>query len=292
MITTLSTTLGDLTLPTPVMTAAGCGGPELGRFVDLTTLGASVTRTITLDPLEGPASRRFAETPSGILTDLGMENPGLQAFLAVDLPELAKQQVRTIVSVAGHRLADYAEIARRAGGAPGVTGLEVCFLDEDPLAAARALSVVRRDAPPGVAVLAKLPMGPGLLDLARELSSCGADALVLGLPLMGLVVDPTTLAAFRGGLAGPATAPLALDAVWRVHELLPDVPLVGVGGIRSGSDALAMLAAGATAVQVGAAVLRDPTAAHRVQLELAALLDPRGLKPADVVGIAHRGGLT
>lgn len=285
------TTLGDLTLPTPVMTAAGCGGAELARFVDLTKLGACVTRTITLNAQDGPDSTRLVETPSGILMDLGGENSGLQAFLAGDLPQLAQQHVRTIVSVAGDRLADYAELARRAGGAPGVTGLEVTFRDEEPFAAARALSVVRRDAPPGVAVLAKLPVGDGLVELARELSSCGADALVIGHPRRGVAIDPENLTRMRGHLTGPATAPLALDAVWHVHEALPDATLVGSGGIRSGSDALAMMAAGATAVQVGTALLHDPTAAHRVQDELAKHLDQRGLKPADVVGIAHRGGM-
>jgi dihydroorotate dehydrogenase (NAD+) catalytic subunit len=198
--------------------------------------------------------------------------------------------VRTVVSVTGRSLGEYAELARRAGGAPGVSALEVSFLGEDPYAAAKALAVVRRDTPRGVAVLAKVSLGAALLDVCRELVKAGADALVVGHPHAGTVVDPLTLRATRGGLSGPATAPLALDAVWRVHEALPDVPLVGVGGIRSGADALAMLAAGASAVQVGSALLHDPSAAHRVAAELAALLDERGVKPADVVGAAHRCG--
>jgi dihydroorotate dehydrogenase (NAD+) catalytic subunit len=283
--------LGDLGLASPVLVAAGCGGLDLGRFVDLTKLGASVTRTITLDPVAGPTGPRLAETPSGLLTDLGWENPGLQVFLATDLPQLAQQQVRTIVSVAGRSLADYAELARRAGGAPGVSALEVSFLDDDVFAAAKALAVVRRDAPPGVAVLAKLPLAGPLVDLARELAKCDPDALVIGHPHRGIRVDPASLTSLRGALSGPATLPLALDALWRVHHELPDVPLVGVGGVRSGEDALAMLAVGASAVQVGSALLREPSAAHRIQAELAAELDRRGLKPADVVGIAHRGGL-
>lgn len=282
--------LGDLSLSSPVLVAAGCGGLDLGRVVDLTRLGAIVTRTITLDPVVGPSGVRLAETPSGLLTDLGWENPGLQSFLATELPQLAQQQVRTVVSVAGHRLSDYAELARRAGGAPGVAALEVCFLDEDVYAAAKALSVVRRDAPPGVAVLAKVPLAGSVLDWARELAKCDPDALVLGHPHRGLRIDPVSLAPMRGNLSGPATAPLALDTVWRVHEALPDQSLVGVGGVRSGDDALALLAAGATAVQVGTALLHDPSAAHRIQTELAAALGARGLKPADVVGIAHRGG--
>ncbi|HET7734862.1 MAG TPA: nitronate monooxygenase [Nocardioidaceae bacterium] len=291
----MNVTLGQLGLDSPVMVAAGCGGVDLGRVVDLTKLGASVTRTITLDPVSGPTGRRLAETPSGLLTDLGWENQGLQAFLATELPQLAQQQVRTVVSVAGHRLSDYAELARRAGGAPGVAAVEVSFFDDDAFAAAKALAVVRRDVPPGVSVLAKLPIAGSdagsVVDWARELARCGPDGLVVGHPHRGVSIDPISLRGLHGRLSGPATAPLALEAVWRVHAVLPDVPLVGVGGIRRGDDALAMLAAGATAVQVGTALLHDPSAAHRVQSELTASLDSRGLKPADVVGIAHRGGL-
>ncbi len=287
----MTVVLGDLTLTTPVMNAAGCAGPELGRFADLASLGAYVTRTITLDPRSGPDGRRYAETPSGLLTDIGLDNSGLHAFLATELPELAQSGVRTVVSVTGRSLAEYGELARRAGGAPGVSALEVNFHDEDPYAAGKALSVVRRDVPRGVAVIAKLSADGQLLDRARELAKSGADALVVGHARPGLVIDPATLSPFRGGLSGPATAPLALDAVWRVHEALPEVPVVGVGGIRSGADALAMMAAGASAVQVGAALLHDPSAAHRIQAELAAALDRAGLKSADVVGIAHRGGL-
>ncbi len=285
----MTVSLGDLTLANPVLTAAGCAGPELSQLCDLAALGAYVTRTVTLDSRTGPTGRRHAETASGLVTDLGLENPGVHALLATELPALAQQQVRTIVAIHGRSLGEYAELARRAGGAPGVSGLEVTFPDDDPYAAGKLLAVVRRDAPRGVAVLAKLPSTGAPLDLARELVKNGADALVVGHPAIGLAIDPDTLTlAVRGPVSGPAVLPQSLQAVWRVHEAMPATPLVGVGGIRSGADALAMLAAGATAVQVGSALLHDPSAAHRVIAELKALLDVKGLKPADAVGIAHR----
>jgi dihydroorotate dehydrogenase (NAD+) catalytic subunit len=269
------------------MTASGCAGPELGRLVDLAAIGAYVTRTITLEPVSGPSGTRLVETPSGFLTELGHENQGVHSFLAGELPALAQQRVCTVVSVRGQRLSDYAELARRVGGAPGVSALEVGFPDEEPYAAAKMLSVVRRDVPPGVAVLAKVSLGAQLLDVARELAKAGAHALVIGHAHRGTFVDHITLSPFRGALSGPATHALALDAVWQVHETLPELPIVGVGGIRTGADALSFLAAGACAVQVGSALLHDPSAAHRVQAELEGLLAERGLKPADAVGIAH-----
>jgi dihydroorotate dehydrogenase (NAD+) catalytic subunit len=171
-----------------------------------------------------------------------------------------------------------------------VVGLEVALSDEDPYAAGKAVGVVRRDAPRGVAVLVKLSPGGTMLDLAREVSRSGADGLVVGHPPRGRVIDTLTLVtAVRGGLSGPAVAPLALEAVWAVHQALPETPIVGVGGIRSGSDALAMIAAGASAVQVGTAVLHDPSAPARILAELSTLLGSHAL--AGLVGIAHRGGL-
>jgi dihydroorotate dehydrogenase (NAD+) catalytic subunit len=289
----LTTRIGDLALANPVMTASGCGGagPELDRFIELADLGAFVSRTITLDARPGSSGLRYAETASGFLTDTGLDNPGLHAFLASELPVLARQQVPTIVSITGRTLGEYAELARRAGGAPGVVALEVSFLDEDPYAAGKAFGVVRRDAPRGIAVLAKLTGAH--LDLARELARNGVDAIVVGHSPQGLAIDPATLAAaIRGGLSGPAVGPLALRAVWAVHEAVPEIPIVGVGGIRTGAEALAMIAAGACAVQVGTAVLHDPSAPTRILAELREGLSRLNLTLAEAVGIAHRGGLS
>ncbi len=296
----LTTDLVGLSLATPVLTAAGCGGSgrELEPYVDLDRLGAFTTRTLTLDRQSGNPAPRLVPTVGGVLTDSGGQNPGLQGFLATELPWLAQRGVRTIVSIAGRTLADYAELARHAGGAPGVAAVEVELsgryagggaLDLDPFAAGKAVHVVRRDTPRGLPVLVKLTPGSHLVDVARQVVHEGADALVIGHGLPGLVFDPDTgrpaLSGHHGSLSGPAVLPLATRSVADVHEALPGTPLVGAGGVRSGADAWQLLLAGATAVAVGTALLADPAAPGRVADELAALLARHDLTaPTELVG--------
>ena len=294
--TDLTTALAGMTMPSPVMTAAGCAGTgrELASYDDLSTLGAFTTRTLTLDPRAGAATPRVADTAGGVLTATGLQNPGLQAFLATELPWLAQQRVRTVVSIAGASLGEYGELARRLGTSPGVSGVEVNLdgLDADPYQAGKVLHVVRRDVPRGIAVLAKLSPGPGVADAARSVVKNGADAVVLVHGFPGLLFDPTTLrpvlGAGSGSVSGPAVLAQALRCVWDVHAAFPDVPLIGVGGVRTGFDALQMLLAGATAVQVGSVLLHDPSAPRRIAAELADELSSRGVdSPADLVGRGH-----
>jgi dihydroorotate dehydrogenase (NAD+) catalytic subunit len=301
----LSTTVAGLRLTNPVMNAAGCAGTgrELDQFMDVTRLGAFVTRTITLDARPGWRAPRMTETPSGLLHAAGLQNPGLQGFLASELPWLAQRQVPAIVSVSAGTLAEYAELAGRLGDSPGVAAIEVNLAgvrDEagrdpatDPYRAGKVLNVVRREAPRGVGVLAKLVPEAAVVDVAGAAVDAGADALVLVDGPAGMAIDPQTLrpvlSGHTGTLSGPATHAAAVRCVWQVHEALPEVPLVGVGGVRSGYDALEMLLAGACAVQVGAALLADPSAPLRILDELTAELAKRGLTgPADVTGLGHR----
>jgi dihydroorotate dehydrogenase (NAD+) catalytic subunit len=291
-VTDLGTTLAGLHLVSPVLSAAGCGGPELAAFNDLTGLGALVTRTVTLDPRAGAASPRLAETPSGLLSAVGGQNPGLQGFLASELPWYAQRSVRTIVSISADSLAEHGELARRIGAAPGVSAVEVRLDAADGYQTGKVVHVVSRDVPRGVPVLAKLAPRGDVEELARAAVDNGADAVVVGAGYPGLAVDPLTLRPLLGAgtglLSGPAVNPLALRAVYDVHAALPEVPLVGVGGIRSGFDVLAMLSAGATAVQLGTVLLSDPGAPARVTAELVEELDRRDLKSAaDAVGLAH-----
>jgi dihydroorotate dehydrogenase (NAD+) catalytic subunit len=301
----LSTAVGDLRLANPVMTAAGCAvaGRELDQLCDVTKLGAFVTRTVTLDPRSGWPTPRVAETPSGVLHATGLQNPGLQGFLATELPWLAQRQVRTVVSIAGQTLGEYAELARRVGSSPGVSGVEVNLASPnrdgkgrlfggDPYQAGKVLAVVRRDVPRGVPVLAKLVPDCAVVDVASAAVANGADAVVLVHGFAAMALDRTTwrpvLGAGAGELSGPAVHALAVRRVWDVHAAMPDVPLVGVGGIATGYDALEMLLAGAAAVQLGSVLFRDPAAPVRVLDELRAELASRAVaRLADVVGSGH-----
>ncbi len=303
----LSTSLADMTLPNPVMTASGCAaaGRELHQFFDVADLGAVVTKSIMRDPRSGRPTPRMAETPSGMLNSIGLQGPGVDAFLAVDLPWLVRRRARPIVSIAGSTLVEYAELARRVEQSPGVSAVEVnisCPNVEnrglvfacDPYQAAKVISVVRRETPPGVPVLAKLsPDVTSIVTVAESVMEAGATGLTLVNTLLGISIDTESLrpvlGGVTGGLSGPAIRPVALRCVWQVHQAMPEVPVVGVGGIASGQDAMEFLLAGASAVQVGTVIFNDPGAPMRVVAELAAELAARGFaKSVDAVGFAHR----
>ncbi|MBX6371845.1 MAG: dihydroorotate dehydrogenase [Acidothermus sp.] len=305
----LSSDLAGCVLPNPILTASGCAaaGRELAPFVDLSTLGAITTKSIMLGPRAGRPTPRMAETPSGMLNGIGLQGPGIEAFLADDLPWLAEHGARAVVSIAGSSVEEYAELARRLAHAPALVAIEVnisCPNVEDrgqvfacdPRSAAVVLAAVRRETPSGIPVFAKL--SPDVTDIVAIAKACvdaGADGLSLINTLLGLVIDPETLrpalSGGTGGLSGPAIRPVALRCIWQVHAALPNVPIIGMGGVRSGLDALTFLAAGASAVSVGTEIFHDPSAPARVLEELAEELARRGFaRAADVVGIAHRDG--
>jgi dihydroorotate dehydrogenase (NAD+) catalytic subunit len=303
----MSARLGAATLPSPVLTASGCSsfGRELEPFVDLTALGAVVTKSVQLRPRSGRPTPRMAETPSGMLNSIGLQGPGIDGLLADDLPWLAERGARALVSIAGTRVEHFAELAGRLSGVPGVVGLEVnisCPNVEsrgevfacDPVAAADVVAAVRAAADPAQPVYAKLsPDVTDIVEIARSVVAAGADGLSMVNTLLGLVIDPDTmrpvLGGVTGGLSGPAIRPVALRCVWQVHAALPEVPVLGMGGIASGLDALQFVLAGASAVSVGTAVFGDPSAPARVHAELAAALAARGFASlADAVGFAHR----
>lgn len=266
-----------MTHDSPVMVASGCGGTgrELDGLGVLDALGAFVTRTITLDSRAGGPAPRVAEAPSGLVNASGLQNPGVDQFLSRELPWLAARKVHTHVSIAGSTLGEYVDLARRLGNSPGVSGIEVNvsvpdapdwgLLDaREPFQAARVVAAVRRDLPRGIEVHAKL--GPDLariVETARAVAEAGADAVVLVNPAPALMPDGRP-----GGLSGPALRPLALRCVHEVHAALPDLPVIGVGGITDASDARAFLGAGAVAVQIGTALLHDPTTAARIAADL------------------------
>ncbi|WP_019630793.1 dihydroorotate dehydrogenase [Actinomadura atramentaria] len=303
----LRTRLGPLDLAAPVLTAAGCGGTgrELAPFVELSRLGAFTTASVTLRPRAGRPTPRVAETPSGLLTAVGLPGPGVEGFLERDLPWLAEQGVPVIVSIAGDSAAEFGELAARLRGAPGVAAIEVnatCpnvadrgrMFARHPAAAAAVVRAARAGAAPGTPVLAKL--APDVTDLAGVALACadaGADGLTLIGTVQGAAIDTTTLrpalTGVSGGLSGPAIRPVALRCVYEVHAALPGLPIVGVGGVTSGLEALEFLLAGASAVAVGTALFHDPGAVPRILRELDEALAARRLgRIADAVGLAHR----
>ena len=299
--------IGGVPVVSPVLTASGCSafGRELDPFFDLAAIGAVVTKSVQLRPRSGRPTPRMAETPSGMLNSIGLQGPGIDGLLADELPWLAQRGARAFVSIAGTRVEDFAELAARLRGVPGVLGLEVnisCPNVEsrgevfacDPVAAADVVSAVRAAADPVQPVYAKLsPDVTDIVSVARAVTDAGADGLSMINTLLGLVIDPDTmrpvLGGVTGGLSGPAIRPVALRCVWQVHQALPTLPILGMGGIRSGLDALQFILAGASAVSVGTAVFNDPSAPARIHAELAAALGERGFgRLADAVGHAHR----
>ncbi len=305
----LATTLGPLRLPAPVLTASGCAaaGRELAQFFDIAELGAVVTKSIMMAPRAGRATPRMAETPSGMLNSIGLQGPGVEEFLGHDLPWLAERGVRTVVSIAGGSVEEFALLTRRLRGAPGMVALEVNIscpnvADRGLVFACRAgsaaevIAAVRREAPRDLPVLAKLsPDVTDIVEIAQAVVEAGANGLSMINTLLGMVIyvdrAAPVLAGVTGGLSGPAIRPVAVRCIWQVHAAMPHVPILGMGGVRSGRDALELVLAGASAVAVGTATFGDPSAPLRVQDELRHELAVRGFASlADAVGLAHRRG--
>jgi dihydroorotate dehydrogenase (NAD+) catalytic subunit len=302
----MRTSLASFQLPNPVLTASGCAaaGKELSQFFDLTAIGGVVTKSIMLRPRSGRPTPRMAETPSGMLNSIGLQGPGIDSFLANDLPWLREQGARSVVSIAGGHTDEFVSLAKRLYNhkvdmievnisCPNVENRGQVFAC-DPIAASRVISAVRRATHPNVPIFAKL--SPDVTDIghiARAVADAGADGISLINTLLGMVIDldsmQPALGGVTGGLSGPAIRPVAVRCVWQVHQAVPHLPLLGMGGIKTGQDALQFIFAGASAVSVGTAVFNDPTAPIRILAELESELEQRGFASvAEAVGFAHR----
>ncbi len=302
-----STTLGNAFFNTPVFTASGCAssGKELAQFFDLRDIGAVVTKSVMNKPRYGRPTPRMAETPSGMLNSIGLQGPGIDAFLAKDVPWLIEQKSRVIVSIAGETVEEYATLARKVRSVAGISALEVnisCPNVEnrglvfacDPDASRRVIDGVRRTIGGEIPIIAKLsPDVTNLPEIARGVVDAGADALALINTVLGMVINLDSmrphLGGKTGGLSGPAIRPVAVRAIYQVHAALPSVPILGMGGVSSGRDALELILAGASGVSVGTASFGNPTAVIEIQRELQDLLIQKGfpsLKSA--IGYAHR----
>jgi dihydroorotate dehydrogenase (NAD+) catalytic subunit len=303
----LSTTLGNAWFPSPLFTASGCAssGKELAQFIDLREIGAVVTKSVMSKPRYGRPTPRMAETPSGMVNSIGLQGPGIDSFLANDLPWLVSQKARVIVSIAGETVEEYATLARKVRSAPGISALEVnisCPNVEnrglvfacDPDASRRVIDGVRKTLGGELPIIAKLsPDVTDLVSIAKGVVDAGADGLALINTVLSMVINLDTmrphLGGKTGGLSGPAIRPIAVRAIYQVHEALPAIPILGMGGVSSGRDALELILAGAKGVSVGTASFGDPAAIITIQNELKELLSARGFTSvAQAVGYAHR----
>jgi dihydroorotate dehydrogenase (NAD+) catalytic subunit len=302
----LRTRLGNVELPNPILTASGCAssGRELAQFIDVSKIGAIVTKSVMLAPRAGRPTPRMAETSSGMLNSIGLQGPGIDAFLQRDLPWLLSRGARAVVSIAGNTVEEYAELAARLSDAAGVTALEVnisCPNVEhrgqvfacDAAAAGAVIAAVRARARYDIPVFAKLsPDVTDIVTIARSCVSAGADGLSMINTLLGMAIDTETmrpvLAGLTGGLSGPAIRPVAVRCIWQVSEALPDVPIIGMGGVMTGQHALELMLAGASMVSIGTAIFHDPSACARILRELDDELARRGIERlSDVIGLAH-----
>ena len=303
----MSTTLANAWFPTPIFTASGCAssGKELAQFFALKDVGAIVTKSVMTKPRHGRPTPRMAETPSGMLNSIGLQGPGIDAFLANDLPWLLEQKARVVVSIAGETIEEYSTLARKIRSASGISALEVnisCPNVEnrglvfacDPDASRRVIDGVRKTIGGELPIIAKLsPDVTNLPEIAKGVVDAGADALALINTVLGMVINLETmkphLGGKTGGLSGPAIKPIAVRAIYQVHAALPHVPILGMGGVSSGRDALELILAGASAISVGTASFGNPTALITIQNELRELLATRGFATMQqAVGYAHR----
>jgi dihydroorotate dehydrogenase (NAD+) catalytic subunit len=304
----LTSTVGSVTLPNPVMTASGTAGhgAELAPYLDLSALGAVVVKSLHAEPWPGNPPLRVHETAAGMINSVGLQGPGVAAWLEDDLPALAATGALVVASIWGRTVEEYGKAAALLAGAPpAVVAVEVnlsCPNSEagrdlfahDTAATAEAVDAASAARRPLWAKLS--PNTSELVAVAASARDAGADAVTLVNTVMGMAIDPDTRR-FRlgagsrgGGLSGPAIHPVAVRAVFDVASALPGLPIVGVGGVASGADAAELILAGASAVQVGTATFADPRAPARVRDELAAWAARQGVaRLADLVGAVRAG---
>jgi len=295
----LSTRVGSVVLPNPVMTASGTAGhgAELGRYVDLGALGAVVVKSVSADAWAGNPAPRVHETHGGMLNSVGLQNPGVEEWLEHELPELAATGARVVASIWGFTVEAYERAAKLLHAAEGpaadaIVAVEV-NLSCPNVESRRHMFAHSANATAEVIeateVLGSRPrwakLSPNVTDLteiAVAALDAGAEAVTLINTVMGLAIDPVTrrarLGNGGGGLSGSAIHPVAVRAVADVHAARPDAVIVGVGGVSSGEDAVELLLAGASAVQVGTATFLDPRATERILRELADWCDDQGVR--------------
>lgn len=275
--------VAGMELQNPIMAASGtCGyGEELHAFVDLNRLGAVVVKGLSLKPCKGNPGPRLAETSGGMLNSVGLHNIGIEAFIKEKLPRLRPYGAKVVVNFFGDTPAEYAAVAARASAADGIAALEAniscpnvqhggMLFSSEPRLTFEVVEQVRKATT--LPVIVKLSPNVGdITTIARAAEDAGADAISLVNTLLGMAIDLETrrpcLPLGFGGLSGPAIKPVALRMVWQAVQAVR-IPVIGMGGITTGEDALEFLVVGAAACQVGTASFIDPTACRRILIEM------------------------
>nr|WP_092074895.1 dihydroorotate dehydrogenase [Dendrosporobacter quercicolus]NSL49793.1 dihydroorotate dehydrogenase [Dendrosporobacter quercicolus DSM 1736]SDN19685.1 dihydroorotate dehydrogenase (NAD+) catalytic subunit [Dendrosporobacter quercicolus] len=283
--------IAGIKMKTPVMTASGTFGfgLEYEEFVDINQIGAIVVKGTTLLPRSGNAGVRIAETPAGMLNSIGLENPGVEAFLAAALPKLAQYDVPVIVNIAGNTVQEYGELAKRLETS-GVAAVELNIscpnvkqggiaFGTDCDSAAAVVSTVK--ASTSLPVIVKLsPNVTDIAAMAQTVEAAGADAISLINTLLGMAINIHTRAPVLGnvvgGLSGPAVKPVAVRMVWQAANAVK-IPVIGMGGIMTAEDAVEFMLAGASAVAVGTANFVNPCAIVEITAGIKAYLVAKGL---------------
>lgn len=295
----LSVSIAGVELKNPIITASGTFGfgREYNAFYDLSNLGAICVKGLTLQPRLGNPPPRIAETPAGILNSVGLQNPGIDAFITQELPFLRRFDTKVIANISGNTVEDYLEITRRAGSAdvdmlelniscPNVKAGGMAFGTSCASVASLVSQVRKVCAKPLIVKLS--PNVTDIAEIARAAESAGADALSLINTVLGMRIDVRTrrpiLANNMGGLSGPAVLPIAVRMVWQVAQAVK-LPIIGMGGVARGTDAAELMLAGASAVAVGTACFTDPYAPVRVRDEFSQYLAEAGVpRAAELTG--------
>lgn len=288
----MTVNLAGMALRNPVMTASGTFGygEEFAEYVDLETIGAFVTKGLSLKPRAGNPTPRIVETPGGMLNAIGLQNVGIEAFIQKKTPFLRSINTPAIANFFGNTVDEYAELAGRLDQIPEVAGLEVniscpnvkqggIVFGTDPDCAAGVVRACR--AATTKPLIVKLsPNVTDVVAMARACEEAGADCLSLINTLTGMAIDLNkrrpVLANITGGFSGPAIKPIALRMVWQVAKAVK-VPIIGIGGIMNATDALEFMLAGATAVQVGTASFINPGAAQQIAADMETWLIDNGV---------------
>ena len=296
----LRVNLAGVTLKNPVVVASGTFGfgREYNQFYDLGELGGNCAKGLTLHRREGNPAPRIAETPMGILNSVGLQNPGVDAFIAEELPFLRQFDTKVIANISGNTPEEYGIMCEKLDGA-GVDLIEVNISCPNvkagglaygtrPELAAEVTQVAKAHAGKTPVMVKLSPNVTDVTEIAKAVADAGADALSLINTIRGMRIDVNTgrpiLKMNTGGLSGPAVLPVAVRMVWEVAQAV-DLPILGMGGVSKGEDAAQMMLAGASAVAVGTALFADPYAPIRVRDELAALAAGQGLeRAAELIG--------